>query len=324
MAKIHMYETKNSRFTTDGVMSPLCAPAVNEEKGTFSVFVIGNPGAGSYSKKKLDTVLKRLSFLGAKVELILTKKKGDAETIAREALKEKPSLIMVAGGDGTINDVANSLAMSEVAVGILPMGSVNVLSREIGISKKLGKALVQILSGKKHKIPLGRVYSASNHSSRYFLLMADIGYGGRTVYGLNERIKSFSSRGAFMISGMKNLFKSDPDRLVFYIDGTKYYGHHAVIGKVSRYGGNFRVTPDASLENSEFFICIFESGKRIDIAKYALGVAIGRHRTFNDVVYLKCNSIIIDGSAHIQIDGNYFGKSPVKIDTIQNALSLVY
>jgi diacylglycerol kinase family enzyme len=123
---------------------------------------------------------------------------------------------------------------------------------------------------------------------------------------------------------VKNLFKSNPDKLVFHIDGTKYDGHHAIIGNVSRYGGNFRVTPNASIESTELYICIFEGGKRIDLAKYAFGVVVGRHHTFKDVVYLKCNKIIVDGSAHIQIDGNYFGKSPVKIDAIQNALSLIY
>lgn len=289
-----------------------------------SVLVIGNPGAGSFSRKRLDKAIKPLYGQGAKTEVILSKKKGDAEIIAKEALKENPSMILIAGGDGTINDVANSLVMSDIDVGILPMGTVNILSREVGIPKNLKKALTQILQGKRHKIPLGRVFSLSDKSVRYFLLMVDIGYGGRTVYEMNATIKNISSRSAYILSGIKNIAKRDQEKLTFYIDGTKYDGYHAIVGNVSRYGGNFRVTPDASLESSEFFICIFEKGKRVDLAKYVLGVLTGRIHKFNNVVYLKCKEIIIEGSAHIQIDGNYFGKTPVKIDAIQNALSLLY
>jgi len=289
-----------------------------------SVLLIGNPGAGSYSGKKLDKAITLLLSSGATLEVFLTKKKGDAETRAQEAVEEQPALVVVAGGDGTINDVANGLALSDIPVGILPMGNANVLSREVGISTAVENALNQILNGSKHSISLGKIETVATKNARYFLLMADIGYGGSTVHDLNTKIKRFSARGAFILSGAKNLLKNHRDRLLFDIDGTQYAGYHAIIGNISRYGGDFRVTPDAQLECPELFICIFEGGKRIDLAKYVFGVVTGQHRLFKDVVYRKCRNVLVEGDADIQLDGNYFGKSPVKIDVIRNALRLVY
>ena len=289
-----------------------------------SMVVIGNPGAGTYSRRRLDEAVDQISSAGIDVEVYLTRTKGDAETQAKRILDKQPAAVVVAGGDGTINDVANGLAMSPVAVGILPMGSVNVLSREIGISKDVCEASQQILDGQEHAIALGRISSANGDAPRYFLLMADIGYGGRTVAELNKRLKCLSSQTAFVVSGTRNLFKKPSPKLAFTVDGIAHEGYHAIIGKVSRYGGNFRVTPRASIHQNELHVCIFKGGRRLDLVKYVMGVAAGRHHTFPDVVSLACRQIIVEGSAHIQVDGNYFGKSPVKIDIVENALNLIF
>lgn len=291
---------------------------------TSSILIIGNPGAGSFSQKKITTAIRVFRQEETDVELYLTQKKGDAENRAIQAVKEEHTLIVAAGGDGTINDVANGLAGSDLAMGILPMGSTNVLSKEIGISSSLTTAVAQVLSGKNHLLPLGRVQLLEEETSRYFLLMADIGYGGKTVCELNPNLKSISSKTAFVVSGMKNLITNNIEKLFFKIDGLSYSGYHVIISKVSRYGGNFRVSPDASVENPELSVCIFKGSKRSDLARYIYGVMTGQHHHFDDVICRQCREIIVEGNAHIQIDGNYFGETPVKIDAIQNAFSLVY
>ena len=298
--------------------------AANIMQMTSSTLVIGNPGAGSYSRPRLDEAIQRLSSAGSRVEVFLTQTKGDAEVEAQRAARTNPSLVVVAGGDGTINDVANGLATSRVPLGILPMGSVNVLSKEIGIPRDVNKASMQILRGREHRVPLGRISSEGSDTTRYFLLMADVGFGGKTVAELNDRIKCVSSKTAFVISGARNLFSKQYQKLSFIVDGVRHEGFHAIFGKVSRYGGNFKVTPQASILKNELHVCIFKRGRRLDLAKYALGVAAGRHLSFRDVVSLRGKEIFVEGSAQIQVDGNYFGKTPVRIDTVNDALNLVY
>jgi diacylglycerol kinase family enzyme len=112
--------------------------------------------------------------------------------------------------------------------------------------------------------------------------------------------------------------------LRFIIDGVEHRGYHAIVGKVSRYGGNFRVTPEAAIQKPDLHVCLFQGGRRTDLARYVYGVFRSRHQSFKDVVSLKCREIVVEGTAHIQIDGNYYGRTPVRIDTLENGLNLIY
>ncbi len=287
------------------------------------MIIIGNPGAGTFSRQRLEEAVGQLSAAGVEVGVFLTRAKGDAEIEARRIAGHNGAFVVAAGGDGTVNDVANGLAGSPVPLGILPMGTVNVLSREIGIPRNVEGAVGKLLQGRARPVSLGRI-TAAGGTRRCFLLMADIGYGGSTVAGLNERIRCISARTAFVVSGARHLIQTRPRQLRFLIDGVEHRGYHAIVGKVSRYGGNFRVTPEAAIQKSDLHVCLFQGGRRIDLARYVYGVVRSRHQSFRDVVCLKCREIIVEGTAHIQIDGNYYGQAPVIIDTLDKGLNLVY
>jgi diacylglycerol kinase family enzyme len=97
-----------------------------------------------------------------------------------------------------------------------------------------------------------------------------------------------------------------------------------VIGKSAKYGGHFKVTPDASLLDLSLFICLFRGGRRRDLCRYAIGVIRGTHLTYKDVLYLRATEIEVRGTAHIQVDGDYLGLTPAKISTAREALRMVY
>ncbi len=289
-----------------------------------SVLLIGNPVAGAYAKEKIDKAKRLLISSGARVELFLTKKKGDAQNRAEDALKENLSIILVAGGDGTINEVINGVAMSDRIIGILPLGTTNVLAKEIKIPDNVERALAMLKSGRIHRVSLGRIRSEQTSIKRYFILMAGIGFDGSTVYAVDYKTKRFSGKGAYILSGIKNLISYNPNKLKFSINGSQYDGYNAIIGNAACYGGSFKVTPDASLESPEFSICIFKGNKRHALVKYVLGIITGSHLKFRDIFYLKCKKVTVEGEAHIQIDGDYFGRSPVTIESVNNALNLIY
>jgi YegS/Rv2252/BmrU family lipid kinase len=288
-----------------------------------AMIIIGNPGAGTFSRQGLAAAVGQLAAAGVEAGVFLTRAKGDAEIEARRIARHNGAFVVAAGGDGTVNDVANGLAGSPVPLGILPMGTVNVLSREVGIPKDVGGAVLKLLHGQRQPVSLGRI-TAAGGTHRCFMLMADIGYGGSTVAGLNERIRCISSRTAFVVSGARHLVRTRPQELRFIIDGVEHRGYHAIVGKVSRYGGNFRVTPEAAIQKPDLHVCLFQGGRRTDLARYVYGVFRSRHQSFKDVVSLKCREIVVEGTAHIQIDGNYYGRTPVRIDTLENGLNLIY
>ncbi len=291
-----------------------------------SIVLISNPTAKKASDRKIAQASYFLQSKGYKVDVHFTEKKGDAEVIARGVIKELPFLIVAAGGDGTFNEVGNGVAGSDIPMAILPLGTTNVLAKELDIPEDVERAMEIAIRGTPKAVSLGKI-TITRHSSlvtRYFCLMAGIGFDGEAVWGINEALKTISGKGSYIYSGIKTLSVFNPDELTFNIDGKTFSGYSAVIGKAAKYGGNFKITPDARLTDPVLYVCLFKGKKRLDIFRYVFGIVAGSHLRFKDVEYLKAKSIQIDGNAHIQLDGDYFGMTPAKVEVAPNTLRLVY
>ena len=291
-----------------------------------SIILIGNPAAKGFSLKKIEQACLFLESKDRKVEKVFTTRKGEATALAGAAAEKSPPLIIAAGGDGTINEIVNGVAGSEVPVAILPLGTTNVLARELDIPGDVEGAMTAAIERTPRVISLGKIEAVrpQSFSPRHFVLMAGIGYDGETVFGINENLKKISGKGAYIFSGIKTLFSFDPEELLFTIGGKTYPGYSAIIGNASKYGGNFRVTPDAKLTEPSLDVCIFKGRRSMDILRYVLGIAAKSHLRFRDVEYVKTHGIEIKGKAHIQLDGDYFGMTPARIFSVPDALRLVF
>lgn len=290
------------------------------------IVIIVNPAAKKASFKKIEYASAFLKRKGFNAEVLMTEKNGHATQLAKEAILEKPHLIIAAGGDGTINEVVNGIALSDIPLSILPLGTTNVLAKELAMPEDINAALESAVSKTPKTISLGQIELISDSSSvsRYFCLMTGVGFDAKTVFDVNKTIKKLSGKSAYILSGLKNLFSYYPNKLFFKIDGKEYSGYAAIIGKASRYGGNFRATPDANLAEPAFYTCIFKGGNRSDLLRYVLGIIRGDHLKHKDIIYLKSADIEIQGAAHIQADGDYIGTTPARISVKKDALKLIY
>ncbi|MDA8083515.1 MAG: YegS/Rv2252/BmrU family lipid kinase [Nitrospiraceae bacterium] len=275
--------------------------------------------------KTIHAAAHALQQAGFRTEVFPTGKRGDAEIKAREAASLKAGLIVAAGGDGTINEVINGMVWSDTPLAIIPLGTTNVLAREIFSGRGANAALEAMTAGAPRHVSLGKIDAVDSGRpvSRYFCLMAGIGFDGMVVRDVRLKVKRITGPGAYILSGLSTLFRHAPEELTFRIDGADYRGHLAVVGKISRYGGDFRVTPDARIGDPALYACIFQGGRRRDLLRYLFLVPFCRHLTAPDVLYLKASGIAISGSAPIQIDGDYFGSTPATISIARDALRLV-
>jgi len=289
---------------------------------SYLVALIINPVAKNTTKSKVQKAIDYIKSKGFNLEVSYTKKTGDAEYIAKEYVKNSPHIIIAAGGDGTFNEVINGCVFSDIPVGILPFGTTNVLAKELNIPKNIKDALNIALYNKPNYVSLGKIESSLK--SRYFVLMAGIGYDGEAVYGINQTIKKFSGKGSYILSGIKTLLSYKPDILTIKIDGTTYYGYSIIVGNASKYGGNFKITPDASLLKNNLYTCIFCGNKKLDIIRYIGGIITNNHLRFKDIIYTVSNKIEIKGKARVQIDGDYYGITPIKISSEKDAVKLVF
>ncbi len=291
-----------------------------------SIVLIFNPIAKNASGRKIAKASHFLRSRGYKAEILFTEQKGHAESLAREAVKESPSLIIAAGGDGTFNEIVNGIAGSEIPMAILPLGTTNVLAKELGLPETVDDAMEVAVRGTPKTVSIGKI-SITCHSSlvtRYFLLMAGIGFDGEAVFRINETLKKISGKGAYIFSGFKTLSVFNPDKLILDMDGKTYTGYSVIISKVAKYGGNFKITPDARLTDPFFYVCLFKGKGRLDILRYVTGIVAGKHLGFRDVEYVRAKNIDVEGDAHIQIDGDYFGRSPARIEVVPDTVRLVF
>ncbi|MEK7196585.1 MAG: diacylglycerol kinase family protein [Nitrospirota bacterium] len=316
------------------------------------IILIGNPVAGRGAAGRIARAVDIIKSRGFKVRLMLTGKKGDAELFSKEIFKDQSEipdtqpvpLIIAAGGDGTYNEVINGIAYSDIPMAILPLGTTNVLARELDIPEVMEKALDIALGGKVQNVCLGKITlrehkiqdsiskiqdsnfelrTLNSELSRYFLLMAGIGFDGEAVYGIKSRIKRYSGKGAYIWSGLKTFMLWNPDKLTFNIDSRGYEGYSAIICNAAKYAGHFKVAPDAKLQEPSLYAFIMQGRKRSDIVRYVSGIIRGNHLKFSDMTYRKAEKIEINGDACIQIDGDYFGKTPATIEIVPDALKLV-
>ena len=289
------------------------------------VILIANPEAKRASQQKIQKAAELLRAVGHDVVVRLTGKRGDAEEFARDASQGELSFLLAAGGDGTFNEVMNGIAGTGTKMAILPMGTTNVLAKELGVPEDVDGAVRMALAGEEHAVSLGKIAFSRGSSlvTRYFCLMAGIGFDGEAVYGINAAAKKYWGKGAYILSGLKTLMGYSPEKLIFTMGGKTFTGYSAVIGKASRYGGNFRITPDAKLARPELYAFIMHGKRRADMLRYAFGVVTGKHLGFGDVTYLRAGSVSVEGSAHIQIDGDYLGTTPAEITVVRDAVKLI-
>ncbi len=290
----------------------------------MNISLIVNPIAGNRafrSVKKIENLLKEKASLST----FITQKKGDAVAFAGEL--SDTGLVIVAGGDGTFNEVVNGIlssgkpALDKIPLAFLPVGTTNVLAKELGIPEDIEEAIHLALTGSPKKISLGRI------NGRYFVLMAGIGFDGKAVFGVrNNIIKKISGKGAYILSGIKTLIRYNPPLIKIKTSKGELTGYTAIIGKLICYGGYFQITPEACLTEPLLDLCVFMGNRRKDIIRFISGVIKKKHVSFNDVFYGKFSELEVTSTetVHVQIDGDYFGTLPVKIDVVQDAISLIW
>jgi YegS/Rv2252/BmrU family lipid kinase len=259
------------------------------------------------------------------VESIPTAGPGTAGEIARAAIDRGADLILVAGGDGTINEVANGMALSRVPLGILPAGTANVLASELRLGKTMEQAAEWLAHSVQERVALGRL-SGADGNSRYFLLMTGAGLDADIVYHLNLPMKEALGKVAYWIGGFSKLGRRLPEFTV-EANGREFRASFALASRVRNYGGDLEIAPSISLLDDEFELVLFEGESSFTYLKYMLGVVAHQLRDLRGVNVLRTRQAVFspnNGSdIHLQVDGEYTGVAPASVEIVPNALTLL-
>jgi diacylglycerol kinase family enzyme len=249
-----------------------------------------------------------------------------AGAIVREQIARGADLILAAGGDGTLNEVAEGMAHSEVPLGVLPAGTANVLAMEmklggdfLGAARRLGECRPQ-------RISIGQVISGSGATARHFLLMAGIGLDAQIVYHVNAPLKARIGKLAYWLAGWSLLGRNLPEFSI-EADGVTHRCSFALVSKVRNYGGDFEIARDVSLFDDEFELVLFKGRSTLRYVRYFAGVVTRRIEGIPGIVTLRARRVSApksqDGRVFVQIDGEYAGHLPAEIRIVPDALTLL-
>jgi len=288
--------------------------------------LISNPKTGRYNSRRrsIQDVASRLESLGVTVDLQLTSGPGDATELAARAARNGSPDVIVAGGDGTINEAIQGLAGTEARLGIIPRGTGNVLARELGLPLDEEEAVAVVARGKSRKIYLGLVIDETTNVSRYFVLMAGIGLDASVVGRVQPSLKKRIGRGAFWVSGLSHLANWNPQPFTLEINGDKYEATFAAVGKAPRYGGDLAITPGARLDQPEFEVCIIETASRMRYLRLlSHAMRNGMPRNNPEVRFVSAVTVKAFGDAQVQIDGELLGTLPMRFEIAPHSLEVI-
>lgn len=242
-----------------------------------------------------------------------------ANALAGEAPGE--TRVVVAGGDGTINSALPALAGTGFPLAILPVGSVNVLARELGVPRELGAAIGVASQGRLRRIDLGTA------NGKPFALMAGMGFDAEVVGSVAQDVKNVVGSFAYVGRGLHLLATYPPSRFRIEADGEKFETEAwlAVVANASRYSYRWRLAPEASIDDGWLDLCLFSSQSLTGTARQVIAVLSGRHATHPGVRHMRAKSLTFDcePSVAFQLDGDAVGSTPVQVRVAPRALSVL-
>lgn len=274
--------------------------------------VIHNPVAGARRIQRLHDVVELLTGrFGAEVVVAPTAGRGDAEAIASGAGRESADVVVAAGGDGTINEVINGLAEAKrgVALGIIPLGTANVLAKELGLETDAERLAETLANGPVRDVCLGSV------NGRRFAMMAGAGFDAHVVERVDPLLKHLTGKGAYLVETLAQLVRRDSPLYRVTIGERTWEAASVIVAKGRYYGGRFVCAPDANLFEPRLHVCLFPRGGRWNTLRYLWGVTAGRLKHFPDYRILPADRVILSGpeGEAVQADGDIIARLPAEI-----------
>lgn len=252
---------------------------------------------------------------------------GSGRELARRAVRDRRQMVIVCGGDGTLNEVVNGLAGSTVPLALLPAGTANVFAKELGLPWNIERAASLIGGSRFKRIALGHVTSAElGGDGRYFLSLAGAGPDGVMVRAVNQSLKDRTGTIAFWIEGFRQLAVYRFPRFRVNFDNESCEATLIVAGRTKHYGGPIQITTGADLYGNDFELMLCSTNSRWKYLSYVPLLLAQRLRGTRDIRFvrakeLRCEPIDAE-PIWVQVDGEPAGRLPADFQIVRDALTL--
>lgn len=288
-------------------------------------FII-NPSSGRQNmEKKIDNLSKMLLDDGYIIGKRFTNKKYDAMFEARESCKEGFDLIIVCGGDGTVNEVVKGIVTSDnkVPLAILASGTVNDFANHLQIPRTAEEFFKMIKKENIVEVDLGKA------NSDYFVNVAAGGLLTKVGYQVPSDLKAVLGRMAYYLEGLRELVSQGLEPVKVKITSEEFTGEEEillfVVSNSSSIGGFKRLAPEADVLDGLLDVVLIKNADIGELANIFLNVLTGEHIRHPKVIYYKTRAVKIEAEDDlvIDIDGEYGGQLPADFKVIPKGLKIL-
>lgn len=292
--------------------------------------IIRNPAAGWQRQRAYRGYAQALREAGAELIEASTTGPGDATRLAREA-GDGLAGVIAAGGDGTINEVANGLAVrpgGPLPLGVFPMGTANVFAAEVGLPFEPHALAACLMAGHTRPLQLGLVTPLGDEAGepgRYFVLMAGAGFDAEVVAKVDPSVKRLIGKGAYALETLDTFVRADADCPTLQIGDRALTTSSAIVVNARYYGGRFVLSKTASPFVPGMDLCLFHKAGRVATFGYLVRVALGLIEASPDYSIEHVASFDITGpkGAAIQADGDIVAHAPARITMADKMLPAI-
>ncbi len=306
------------------------------------VALIHNPESGQSFVPREKTLGRAIALLresGIEADELETDGPGSAKNLARAAMRNGYDTILACGGDGTVHEVLQTLVGTDIALGVVPLGTANALAQDLGLGTSPVNAVRKLLTATPTQVPVGRIFYRDEQGSErscYFTVAAGIGADALLMASMDPGLKRRFGYALYMIEATR-IWATNPFplfRAAFSMNGSGETStadvSQLLAVRVRSFGGALgTLAPGATLRGDSLRLIAFKTRSRFRYLRFLLAVVAGRHTFSKEVDLIEATSVecnLRNGSnktIYVEADGEVLGALPARMEIAPQKLTLL-
>jgi YegS/Rv2252/BmrU family lipid kinase len=293
-----------------------------------AVFLVNPASANGSTAKRWPKLYARAKELGLDGEALLSERPGHLTELARKAATEG-KLIVVVGGDGTLNEVVNGIAGTGAEVAVLPNGTGQDFGRTHDIPTRFDDGVLVALNGVAREVDLGRasfVAPDGAEATRVFANVGSAGMSGAVAARANAGSKALGGRTTFYYALVREFLAWTNTEVTVSFDGGHRRGpmHDVIVANGRWHAGGMKLAPDAHPADGQFDVVLIGDVGKLDFVTTSPKLYKGGHVSHHKVEVVRSSRLDVDAAAPIplELDGEVAGTTPARFEIVPGGLRL--
>jgi YegS/Rv2252/BmrU family lipid kinase len=294
-----------------------------------TVFLVNPASANGATGRRWPQIAHTAAGLGLTGDALLSERPDQLGELAREAVDGGAKLLVVVGGDGSINEVINGIAGREVDVAVIPRGTGWDFARSHGIPRRIEDAIRIALDGATRRMDLGRAgYRswAGADETLWFANAASAGMSGAIAQRANETTKALGGKVSYLLATLSVFARWQVDDVHVSVEQEVRDGrmHDVIVAIGPSLGGGMKLAPDAQTDDGLFDVLLIGDLTKGDLLMTLPKTYRGTHLPHPKAEVLRGSTVAVDAPSPIpiQLDGEQPGTTPARFEIVPGALRL--